>query len=277
MKKILVAMIISVLLLGTAAYAEEDAVVTSVPVLFENDEAQPILISERIDTPVLYAGDGEFIETELLTDEALIMDGVALISEMGQRQIYVNDQLIELDVPVQVIDGVTMLPLRLVAEALGYKVTWNADTESIDLNKGAQFTSVTLGENAYFKNRMAKSPLSAAPLAAEGRTLVPVEFFYTILNQGFVIDSGDIYFNEDDMMIHSGYVQSIQYDETGLRTMTIGPSLEETSDEVITIIISNSYFCIDQKEVFEGDFVNVISPGVMAMVIPAQTTGNIVY
>lgn len=264
------------LLLGTAAFAEE-AVVTSTPILLASEDAEPILISEQLNLPVLYLGDGQFVQTELMTDEDMIMDGIVLISEMGERQIYVNGQLINLDVPVQVIDGVTMVPLRLVAEALGFSVTWNPETEAIDLSKGNQFTSVTIGENAYFRNRMAKSPLSAAPVATEGRTLVPVEFFNVILQQGFMIDSGDIYFNDDDMAIHSGYVQSVQYDETGLRTMIIGPSMDETSDEVITIIISNSYFCIDQKEIVEGDFVSVISPAVMAMVIPAQTTGNIIY
>lgn len=40
-------------------------------------------------------------------------------------QVYVNGQKIESDVPAQIIGGRTMLPVRAVAEALGFSVEWD--------------------------------------------------------------------------------------------------------------------------------------------------------
>lgn len=40
-------------------------------------------------------------------------------------------QIITLDVPAQIVEGRTMVPLRLISEALGYKVTWDAITQTV--------------------------------------------------------------------------------------------------------------------------------------------------
>ena len=40
-------------------------------------------------------------------------------------------QIITLDVPAQIVENRTMVPLRLISEALGYKVTWDAITQTV--------------------------------------------------------------------------------------------------------------------------------------------------
>lgn len=40
---------------------------------------------------------------------------------------------IPLDVPAQIIDGRTMVPLRMISETLGYQVQWEASTETVTI------------------------------------------------------------------------------------------------------------------------------------------------
>ncbi|NEW08303.1 DUF4163 domain-containing protein [Paenibacillus sp. SYP-B3998] len=79
-------------------------------------------------------------------------------------------------------DGIAMVPFRQVAEALGYKVKWNQDTRSAELNKGTQWTSVTVGKDAYFFARMAPVALGAAPVIQNETLYVPLKFVSDILH-----------------------------------------------------------------------------------------------
>lgn len=45
----------------------------------------------------------------------------------------VNGQTKTLDVPAQIIDGNTMVPVRFVAESLDCAVNWNADTQTVEI------------------------------------------------------------------------------------------------------------------------------------------------
>ena len=85
----------------------------------------------------------------------------------------------------RMVNGVAMLPLRKAAEQLGYTVTWNNKDRSAHLTNGKVQTTVTIGEDEYFRatampdaDGMSKpSPLGAAPYLDAGRTWVPAELF----------------------------------------------------------------------------------------------------
>ena len=188
-----------------------------------------------------------------------------------------NGSLIQADVEVQEINGVTMVPLRAVAEAMGYTITWNNATKSVDIQQGPQWTSVIIGQNRYFRNRMAPLTLSSAPLILNDRTLVPLEFFADILGKAITVDQKAINFIDGEAIIHKGYIQSITRDETGTRTITLTSDL--TSEDIMlqTIIHTSDAYTFYQKELVEGDWVQVVGSQVMTMSIPGQTSGYVTY
>jgi len=190
---------------------------------------------------------------------------------------YYNDELIESDVKPQVIDGVTMIPLRSTVEKMGYEVTWNGEKRSVEIKQGAQWTSIKIGENAYFKNKMASAPLSAAPLIVDDRTLVPAEFFNVILSKGLMIVEGNLKLNDNEMVTHSGYVKEINYDETGTMNITLTTDMESDGIMLQTIIHTSKAYTYINKEVVEGEYINVISSMIMTMSIPGQTSGYVIY
>lgn len=222
---------------------------------------------------VYKSGENVIVEEDIMLHT---MDTVTPMS-YEPNAVYYNDDLIESDVKPQVIDGVTMIPLRSTVEKMGYEVTWNGEARSVEIKQGAQWTSIKISENAYFKNKMAPSPLSAAPVIVDGRTLVPAEFFNVILSKGLMIVEGNLELNDDEMVIHSGYVKEINYDKTGAMNITLTTDMESDDIMLQTIIHTSKAYTYFNKQVVEGEYINVISPMIMTMSIPGQTSGYIIY
>ncbi|QJC53885.1 DUF3298 domain-containing protein [Paenibacillus albicereus] len=89
-------------------------------------------------------------------------------------------------------DGVAMIPVRQVAEALGYKTKWTAKTSTLELSKGDTWTAVSKGLDSYSVDKSAPVRLGAAPaLDGKGRLTVPLALFTELL-QATVSYSGDV-------------------------------------------------------------------------------------
>lgn len=230
---------------------------------------------DTLEIMVYKTEDNVFVEENTVaTIDTDLTDSIELIS-YEPTKVYYNDTLVNLDVDMQVINGVTMIPLAETLRAMGYEVKWVEATQSVEISKGAQWTSITIGKNAYFKNRMAARPLSAAPVIVNNRTLVPAEFFTAILDLGFEIESGSFKLNDYQMGHYSGYVSSISTDETGAQTLTLVYDLSSITGDVI--IHTSNEFTYFNKVVEVGTPVEVISSMMTTMSIPPQTSGYIIY
>ncbi|WP_187296350.1 stalk domain-containing protein [Tepidibacter mesophilus] len=89
-------------------------------------------------------------------------------------------------------DGSIMIPLRVVCEKLGYEVKWIEKNRSIEIKKGAQYTSVKPGENKYFFSKMAPISLGSAPEIKDSTTYVPFKFVSDILRVDASMDETGI-------------------------------------------------------------------------------------
>lgn len=80
-------------------------------------------------------------------------------------------------------NGVAMVPLREVGEALGYTVTWDIENRQAKMNNGKVMTHINIGEDSYIRSVMngdgTEAPVSfgAAPYFADGKTWVPAKLF----------------------------------------------------------------------------------------------------
>lgn len=108
----------------------------------------------------------------------------------GIKKIAAGDKVLDY-IPVTV-NGVQMLPVREVAEALGYEVTWNAENRSVTVG----FAGFAIDEDSYAFAKMAAQPLGQAPVliglpgASSALTYVPAAFFTAIMNCQMTV-SGD--------------------------------------------------------------------------------------
>ncbi|MCH4887572.1 hypothetical protein EZV73_08310 [Acidaminobacter sp. JC074] len=217
---------------------------------------------EKLDILVYKNGDKVFVEeNQIVTINDVVVEEISA------------DEVIDVEVMPQIVDGKHMVPVAETLRALGYTVTWKPETKSVEINKGAQWTSITIGENAYFKNRMAARPLSSAPVIVEGRTLVPAEFFYTILDIGVEIGDTGMTLNNFPMGTYQGYVKEIQVNDD---VTSYFVTYEQGGDMVDIVLHTNetTYF---QKEVKVGDMISALTSMATTMSLPPQTAAFIIY
>lgn len=81
---------------------------------------------------------------------------------------------IAFDVPPQIIDGRTLVPMRAIFEALGAKVEWDGETQTITArDKKMTTVKMVIGEKNIYTN-LQSVELDVPPMIIEERTFVPV-------------------------------------------------------------------------------------------------------
>lgn len=77
-------------------------------------------------------------------------------------------------------EGITMVPLRWVAEKQGFTVKWNGEEQSITLNEES---ILKIGETEYNVSPEEKRKIETAPVLKDGTTFVPLSFFENRLSE----------------------------------------------------------------------------------------------
>lgn len=116
---------------------------------------------------------------------ALFVAGIISLSAFScfaeeYAEVKINGETLEFDVPAQIIDGRTMVPMRKIFETFGANVSWVESDEMIIANTTAgKIVIMKIGnptlfikkENEEVFNRV---DFDVAPMIIDNRTLVPV-------------------------------------------------------------------------------------------------------
>ena len=84
----------------------------------------------------------------------------------------------------------TIQPIRAIAEKLGLEVAWDDGLKAVSVGTIPMGVTFNIGLNSYTKARMMPQTLSAAPIAENERTFVPVDFFTEILEAEVTVENG---------------------------------------------------------------------------------------
>ena len=89
-------------------------------------------------------------------------------------------------------NGVAMVPVRKIAEVLGYTVTWNNTEESVQLSREDATMTINLGEDRYcFGDAREGLSFGAASYEVNGTSWVPAEVF-TLLGHKLQLLTGNV-------------------------------------------------------------------------------------
>lgn len=88
-------------------------------------------------------------------------------------EVFVDGKKLEFDVDPIIVNGRTLVPMRAIFEALGAKVEWYGDTQTVTAKISDTLISLKIGDNKLYKNGI-ETELEASPVLYNGRTLVPV-------------------------------------------------------------------------------------------------------
>ena len=186
-----------------------------------------------------------------------------------------NPNSLGVEVIPRQIKGVWYLPVKESAQAMGYKVKWNQQNKQIEISKGANWTTVTIGKNAYFFAKMAPTELSAPPMLLNGVSLVPVEFFPHILKLNLSVVNNKYYLNGEEFAEHTGYIQKI---EPGAQSKMVYISAKDKTDNYEDMTILHVFAqTLVQTELTPGKLITAQSPPIMALSLPGQTSANIIF
>lgn len=108
--------------------------------------------------------------------------GILVCSVCGVKadesiKVYVDGYQIETDQPPVIVDGRTLLPLRVVAEAMGCEVNWDEKEKQIKLYKDSTLNWMlfTIGNKKYEFPR-GFDFMDVAPTVINGRTMLPIRY-----------------------------------------------------------------------------------------------------
>lgn len=102
-----------------------------------------------------------------------LLSTMSVVVSAKDIQVKINEKLISFDVPPQIINDRTMVPMRAIFEAFNYKVNWTQSTQTITAN-GSQGTVVMRINSNYIEKNNNSTYIDVAPVIIDGRTLVPV-------------------------------------------------------------------------------------------------------
>lgn len=134
---------------------------------------------------VIYGPSTRSIPAQTKPDKIIVLSDKQF-SSAADMNIIVNNQVINGPAAYKDDNGIIMVPLRTVAESLGFKTTWDNKLQRIMLNTDI---SMNIGEDKY-SCMEGISQLGTAPALIDSTTYVPLSFFKQVVKVNRACISG---------------------------------------------------------------------------------------
>ena len=91
-----------------------------------------------------------------------------IVLQINNRNVLINNNTLSNDVAPVIVDNRTMVPIRVITEALGGRADWNAETQTVTLTIDGSVLRMTIGQTI--------TGFDAAPVIINDRTYVPIRY-----------------------------------------------------------------------------------------------------
>jgi len=184
MKKFILAFAAAMFLFSAAVYADDIKIVADGrPVVFPDQ--QPEIVEDRTLVPVrgVFEMLGFDVGWEQETSTAVLTNNEYEVRiTIGQAVFYTNGIAYELDVPAQLINDRTMVPLRFPLESVHFSLQWDNDTRTImisdcddhDHHRGHGHAEAKPIANVSINGRAINWVSGAEPFRQEPNIMVPL-------------------------------------------------------------------------------------------------------
>ena len=127
---------------------------------------------------------------------------VEIAFKVGDEILKINGESVEVEKPY-VVEGTTLVPLRVITEAFGAQVDWDGNTQTITLNYSDVTIILQIGKKTAKVNGQ-ELELLEAPELKDGVTMVPLRF----ITENFGADVG---YNDKDASITVKKENTVSY------------------------------------------------------------------
>lgn len=149
MKKIfsIITLFVMIFTLQTGVFAANDDITVTIDGSVVSFDQPPVIIDGRTLVPMrfIFQKLGATVEWDGETSTATgTLDGIVVKIQNQNNVMTKNGAEIELDVPAQIINSRTLVPVRAISEAFGCLVDWNNDTRTVIIATQKEYSSETL-------------------------------------------------------------------------------------------------------------------------------------
>ena len=107
------------------------------------------------------------------------LPAVPVMAAASDIKVTLNGKELAFDVPPQIINGRTMVPMRKIGESLGAKVDWSEELQGVFISTDTRLLIMHIGSSEMGielsdKDEVKTVKLDSPPVIINGRTLVPV-------------------------------------------------------------------------------------------------------
>ncbi len=191
---------------------------------------------------------------------ACLAETPVLTSAANEYSVVVGENKIDFGKDTPFVSGKNvMLPIRSVAETLGFKVEWDGERQGVKLDNGEVNTVVYIGTDSYYMasstaiGMSAPTALGSAPVLKNDRTYVPAEMFK-------ILCGADAYTEKDNVITFKAENKT-QIPNPFVEYKTIDEAKKALSfDAVCPTKIPEGYE-IDSISVMNGEMLQIIYKG----------------
>ncbi|HBV98705.1 MAG TPA: hypothetical protein DEF36_16940 [Desulfotomaculum sp.] len=181
-KKFLFVLVASLMVLAFAIPAQAGVPTISLDntvMTFEADDVAPFMENNRVLVPMrkIFEAQGATVTWEEATQTVTGIKGDVTLKLTVGGAVYKNDVELDIDVPAQLVNGRTMVPVRVVSEGLGATVTWDEATETVSITSAVvtqePAAEVPATEEPVTEQPTTEVPATEEPAAEQPTTEVP--------------------------------------------------------------------------------------------------------
>jgi len=138
-KKLFVTCLVLVVMLMSSVAAASENITVNIngqPLVFQ--DAQPVMVGDRVLVPLraIFEALGAAVSWDESTNTVMASkEQTFIVLQIDNPQAFVNNEPVQLDVPAQLIQERTMVPVRFIAQSLGANVNWVEETQTVEINQ----------------------------------------------------------------------------------------------------------------------------------------------
>ena len=183
MKKIIALFLIIILIITSTSVFAAKKVKTRIDMTVNGTlcsfDQMPVLLNDRVIVPMrgLFEMLGANVTWDPLKSEVTgELDGVSVKLKVGFYDAYVNGVPYKLDVPSQIVNGRTLIPVRFVSEAFGAEVIWDEETKTVHIKGIGKKSQETEAAEKFFDRFVDKKLIFDEPVMFDNGKTTGKEF-----------------------------------------------------------------------------------------------------
>lgn len=141
------------MLIGTVSFAAKPEITVMLDGKTLDFDVPAQIINDRTMVPMraIFEAFGATVNWDSETSEvSAYTPGILLQMPLNSHEIYINTIELTIDLPAQIVNNRTLVPLRVVSECLGADVSWDGASKTVYINSTDNIQSINWNDNYIY-------------------------------------------------------------------------------------------------------------------------------